>query len=299
MKIFWSMIFFISAAHAGLGMREPGWRPGQTINVRVFDADETDMLCVRSVMKEIQTFANIHLVAYDKVDAALRGRRTQVDLYVVRPGAHDADGGHSDMGNSLFVRESVTVRLNKDTSQSQRKECTWANLSTVRHEFGHLLGLEHEHQHPDVPFMISQAVIKTHTKMDRDFLEPKHGLGMWSLMTTKYDINSVMHYSFTITGEEVQMLLLDGMEPRSMRDFLDRDTGYKKITIEKRGGESRLIACPYMRSDDECWDKWSFALDETRACLSRPELAKQEWSPQVHEYSEGDKAILGMMYPAL
>ena len=73
----------------------------------------------------------------------------------------------------------------------------------IRHEFGHALGLKHEHQHPD-------ALRLTDIGKLREYLRKKHSLTpekveerirtQWAVLSggasqkSKYDENSVMHY---------------------------------------------------------------------------------------------------------
>lgn len=70
--------------------------------------------------------------------------------------------------------------------------------TTVQHEFGHALGLHHEHQHPQATLdfnweRLSQATAgeESPTFVDDNFAPLVNGL-----VTSAYDQRSVMHYGF-------------------------------------------------------------------------------------------------------
>ena len=72
--------------------------------------------------------------------------------------------------------------------------------ATIVHEFGHVLGLGHEHQHPNYWNVIKKFV-------NMDYMRESLGLGkekfneQWASVTsrspdTHYDEESVMHYPY-------------------------------------------------------------------------------------------------------
>ena len=90
----------------------------------------------------------------------------------------------------------------------------WLNLSpryyrnykrTIRHEFGHALGLQHEHQHPDAPQQYNKEDLVEYLKEVHPNWSDKDIAGniknQWKRISksakqlkSKYDRNSVMHY---------------------------------------------------------------------------------------------------------
>ena len=76
---------------------------------------------------------------------------------------------------------------------------------TIRHEFGHALGLKHEHQHPDAPALYDKAKLKVYLKRwyypDWSWAEIESKIeSQWASKTapegesSKYDDHSIMHY---------------------------------------------------------------------------------------------------------
>ena len=76
---------------------------------------------------------------------------------------------------------------------------------TIRHEFGHALGLEHEHQHPEAPPQYDHEALKSHLmqvydKLSEAEIEEKIKRN-WEIIIhsprgarSNYDRDSVMHY---------------------------------------------------------------------------------------------------------
>lgn len=77
-----------------------------------------------------------------------------------------------------------------------------ANIAaTIQHEFGHALGLKHEHQHPDQPLAFNEQHIyedyeargKSPWQADHNILQK---LTHDKVSFSPYDQNSIMHYRF-------------------------------------------------------------------------------------------------------
>ena len=70
---------------------------------------------------------------------------------------------------------------------------------TILHEFGHALGLAHEHQHPDylrvMGKFLDEAAMRTCTKIKKlSSFQDQYGELPYGLMKTRYDVESIMHY---------------------------------------------------------------------------------------------------------
>ena len=106
------------------------------------------------------------------------------------------------------------------TDRSEDKPTMWLKLAptdydgqgpparykhTIRHEFGHALGLQHEHQHPGVQ-LYDKAKLKVYLRKYKRFRNKddadleRYIQDQWARITvpegqiSKYDKNSVMHY---------------------------------------------------------------------------------------------------------
>ena len=109
-----------------------------------------------------------------------------------------------------FYNNLIDGRANNDSyagaMSRMHSPSLWLNLSTggddvkiylVRHEFGHALGLLHEHQRPDLWQNIREFMDLE--KMDRELgSDAERNFGeekFWSFdNSTKYDPESIMHY---------------------------------------------------------------------------------------------------------
>ena len=78
---------------------------------------------------------------------------------------------------------------------------------TIRHEFGHALGLQHEHQHPGVRQLYDKEKLKVYLRREyeqyrnmRDADLERYIQDQWARITapegqcSKYNKKSVMHY---------------------------------------------------------------------------------------------------------
>ena len=92
--------------------------------------------------------------------------------------------------------EQHTMILNlKDCVDDDRKE------ATILHEFGHALGLGHEHQHPKY-VTVMEKFIDIDATMDcygiekPSFYREQYGKLNVKLVKTEYDPDSIMHYPY-------------------------------------------------------------------------------------------------------
>ncbi|WP_416809084.1 hypothetical protein [Bacillus thuringiensis] len=92
---------------------------------------------------------------------------------------------------------TLTLSFNKDTPEANFR-------CDILHEFGHALGLVHEHQHPDCPVQWDiEAVYAHYAKLDWDrkkidsnvIKKIEIPIDLYGLYTIyEYDKNSIMHY---------------------------------------------------------------------------------------------------------
>jgi hypothetical protein len=108
------------------------------------------------------------------------------------------DGANSYVGTDAqeWPRYKKTMNLDISRWKSDRIK------ATIIHEFGHAIGLEHEHKRPDTPYQLDEEELyEFHLKNDgwdqemtnRNVLRPLN-FGSRSYLRTEYDDTSIMRY---------------------------------------------------------------------------------------------------------
>lgn len=103
--------------------------------------------------------------------------------------AFEADGNWSAIGTDALSRDPSEPTMNLENVEQR----------TILHEFGHALGLMHEHQHPDAGIRWDrEAVYEAYTELGwtRDEIDQNlfAALSRDSYNTGEYDPDSIMHY---------------------------------------------------------------------------------------------------------
>ena len=164
------------------------WKPGRTLWVSFLNSPDRKlkMAIFDAAMQWIDlSEANLTLELSEDDDR-------QAQIRVLTGGS--AVNNESDIGTDALAYEDDTMSLVVVPGDDRFE-------STVLHEFGHALGFEHEHQHPDadIPWNVSllkQAYASVPGWSEHDvqeqFLNKRPDTGV---IKTPYDPQSIMHYS--------------------------------------------------------------------------------------------------------
>jgi len=157
------------------------WPNGSTITIRFLEGSQQQKDMVREISPEWTRHANLHFEFTDDPTAKIR---VSFDA---------ADGAWSYVGtdNASIPLHAATLNLG------------WQDEGVILHEFGHMIGLSHEHQNPDGGINWNEAQViqdlagppnfwtpeqTRHNVLDKYRADQLHG--------TVFDPQSIMLYAF-------------------------------------------------------------------------------------------------------
>lgn len=200
------------------------WKKGQTILIHVDDgANSGERGVIRKVIEQINAMVNLDLVLTSDIQRAH-----------VRIGFERGAGAWSTVGtDALYIsKPGATMNFGWDVSD---------DIGTVRHEFGHMLGLGHEHQNPnggivwDENRVLADATRPPNSwssEMVYNNILRQQQLSPSEWGATKFDPKSVMLYDFPAEW----VLEPPGFQPRANHDYsiTDRQTLQKFYGVPQR-----------------------------------------------------------------
>lgn len=213
----------------GVFMTNSTWLAGQKITVKFLDGDEFLHAKVRQYAEEWEKYANVDFVFVGASE------RAQIRIRFTLPGSWSLVGKNSEKYSVVKADKSVrTVSGDGEASMNfgwfDRNTAEAEFRKTTLHEFGHALGLLHEHQNAARDFEWNVPVVENYywvylgwdkTRVYENVL--KHYGSGTTYSNKLYDKFSVMHYpipaNFTTNG-------------RSVGDNRDLSAGDKAIIAE-------------------------------------------------------------------
>ncbi|NVZ49262.1 peptidase M12A astacin [Pseudomonas sp. B6002] len=167
----------------GIASTQYLWPQGSTLNISIFDMPEKAIEYIKKNINLWQPYTNLKFNFINTRDGDIR-----------ISGKDDGSGNWSAIGTEAKLKPLHEPTMHIDLLQT-------ADMlnHTIRHEFGHALGLLHEHQHPDNEIQWDKEKLYEesgklgHTRQDTDenFLNPPDSK---TTITSTYDSRSVMHY---------------------------------------------------------------------------------------------------------
>jgi hypothetical protein len=161
------------------------WKPGRTLKIAMYDEDQKTIDKIKSIASKWIEHANLK---FEFVSGAVGDIRIKI--------AQTQDGNsYSFLGTDALTRppEVHTMEIGPALEDDEFE-------TTVLHEFGHALGLDHEHQHPDadIPWDLEKvyAWYKEKSNIERDQVD-KNVLPLprnTNYTYGDYDPLSIMHY---------------------------------------------------------------------------------------------------------
>ena len=168
------------------------WEPGTTINVVFMDGKVENMQTVANVAKEWTKHANIDFAFFRPGQNIPQGPQLRVSFQ--RPGYWSLIGSQAAYRDRSIPTMNLNFRLfRKGAREIQR---------VVLHEFGHSLGLWHEHQNPNATFTWNKPAVYEYYKRTHGWSEATVDSNLFnrldadSVNATEFDPRSIMVYSF-------------------------------------------------------------------------------------------------------
>jgi serralysin len=168
------------------------WRRGRTLKVRFLGGDPALQDKVAEAAKEWTEYANIALDFGNHPNAQIRVAFQQ------GAGSWSAVGTDA-LVERWFPRDEPTMNFGWLTPTSSDEEIS----SVVLHEFGHALGLIHEHQQPEAAIAWNKELVYRQlggppNNWPRDVVDHNvfNRLAKAELNFSEYDKASIMHYFF-------------------------------------------------------------------------------------------------------
>ncbi len=195
---------------AGVAIKRDHWQPGSTIHIELKGASPMEERCLKTIATDVSRVVPLTLSFHQEGEL----RRPDVRLTVgSTSGARAGTGGHSDTGNRPNRIESMAMVFHPQLAAMpsfDETECRRLGQMIVLHEFGHMLGLVHEHRHPDVPPAIADRVSTVVPRYYRSYDRPIRDRRRDRHIYTTYDIASVMHYYIPLDQRLVTTLVESG-----------------------------------------------------------------------------------------
>lgn len=168
------------------------WKKGSTINVTYKDGTPGIQAEVERFAVEWTKYANLNFKFYKTVKDIPRGQTADV-VITFNTNVHTSAVG-TDSKYFSNSEASMNLGIINDQHINTRR-------SIILHEFGHAIGLEHEHQHKDRTIQFDEVKSIEACQKHINFTEEM--CKMFILQTfkegevyfSKYDLLSIMHYS--------------------------------------------------------------------------------------------------------
>ncbi|MFC6297879.1 M12 family metallopeptidase [Pseudomonas spelaei] len=177
----------VSRSKRNVGDREKYWPHGKTLKIAMYDADNSFIEAVKSAASKWLPHINIK---FDFVSGE------EGDIRI-------AENFISNQGSSMIGTDALKVPQGLPTMMLPYDHLSPRFAYVVMHEFGHLLGALHAHQHPDteIPWNRSKAYElykaqagQTKSNVDEQVLPlPRSNTRHYE----PYDRHSIMHYDIS------------------------------------------------------------------------------------------------------
>lgn len=207
--ILWTTLLLVNTAFASTQLvvaRNKLWKSDRsgtvTLNIAFLTGTPEEKQLIKKYASIWTQYANMDFNFYDSLLDLPRGQKAHIRILIAQRDENASIGGDS------YVGTDANYRRNNDSTMRiyiSKKEMPSQLRGIVLHEFGHAIGLQHEHQHPEREFSYDQEKILT-TCSTQGISESQCKFMHLDTFSTRdhdtyaYDPNSVMHYPLPREG---------------------------------------------------------------------------------------------------
>ncbi len=162
------------------------WKAGKKIKILFKEGTYEQMTKVEEIASQWLEYANLRFEFYapGELSHFRADIKVTIGKEVCKGLNHSVVGTDSD---SIMYKSTMCIS-NTDAN-------------TILHEFGHAIGLNHEHLHPEFVKKVDDKIVENCIK-EQGWSKAKceknyKGIGKTGVTHTAYDRNSIMHYSFS------------------------------------------------------------------------------------------------------
>lgn len=169
------------------------WEINHTLIISFMDGTPERKAEVELFSKEWTKYANINFEFYQTMNDIPADKNIDVLISFSKKGNNSTIGTDADYQSRKGNNSMSLSQLDNENINLRR--------STILHEFGHVLGLIHEHQNIDRTFHLDENKTLDYCKTLYNFSEAQCRINIISTVSgkdyylSKYDPSSIMHYS--------------------------------------------------------------------------------------------------------
>jgi hypothetical protein len=279
-----------------IAIADKRWINGSKIRIGFLDGTQSQIDMVRNIAPQWTRHANLKFEFTDAMDAEIR----------VTFDASDGAWSYVGTDNLNIPKPQATLNLG------------WQDEGVILHEFGHMIGLSHEHQNPDQGIQWNeQAVIDELAKAPNfwDEVTVRHNvLDKYSadiLHGTEFDSNSIMLYAFpaawTLNGfsthENDELSKIDEAFVKSEKMYPSMDPADQRAVPLELG---KTLEAEISSAGEE--DLYKLILDQSSVCTLQTrgstDVVMQLYGPDsltrlIAEDDDGGTGLNSMIEAAL